>query len=358
MTRFHALMSMSVLMAMGTTATATATTHVLRPDGSGDFATIQAAVSAAVDGDAIELENGVYVGPGSRDIDVEGKAITIRSQSGDAEACVLDCQGTAADRHRGFVFDSDEGLDTVLEGIAVANGYVQCVNGGAILCFDSSPTIRSCLFLGNVAPEGGGIACEGSTAFPVISQCRFVENHATNGGALTACSEASPQLIQCTFAQNFANEGGAVRLCYGSASIDECTFYANAALTGSAIASESGHELAITNTIIAINVQGSAVSCSDEIVLAVSCCDVFGNPGRRLGRVPVGLVGGKRQCLRGPVVLRPHEWGSHPRLQFPLRYREQPGLWPDRGLARGLRSDPGGRSPVGAGSRRCFGEHE
>ena len=168
MTRFHTLMSMSVLMAMGTAAPATATTHVLRPDGSGDFATIQAAVSAAVDGDVIELENGVYVGPGNRDIDVEGKAVTIRSQGGNAEACVLDCQGTEADPHRGFVLDSDEGPDTVLEGIAVASGHVQYVNGGAILCFDSSPTIRSCLFLGNVAPEGGGIACEGNSAFPVI----------------------------------------------------------------------------------------------------------------------------------------------------------------------------------------------
>ena len=91
-----------------------------------------------------------------------------------------------------------------------------------------------------------------------------------------------------------------MRLCYGSASIEECTFYANAAFTGSAIASESGHELAITNTIIAINVQGPAVSCSDEIELAVSCCDVFGNPGGDWVACLAGLLAANGNICEDP----------------------------------------------------------
>src|SRR5690606_37310840 len=38
--------------------------YVVQPDGAGDFLTIQAAVDAAVDGDAIELANGTLRGPG------------------------------------------------------------------------------------------------------------------------------------------------------------------------------------------------------------------------------------------------------------------------------------------------------
>ena len=38
--------------------TASATTYVIEPDGSGDFPTIQAAINASSDGDIIELADG------------------------------------------------------------------------------------------------------------------------------------------------------------------------------------------------------------------------------------------------------------------------------------------------------------
>jgi hypothetical protein len=66
---------------------ASGATHVVRPDGGGDFPTIQAAVHAAVDGDVVELTNGTFAGTGNRDIDLLGRALTVRSQSGDPAAC-------------------------------------------------------------------------------------------------------------------------------------------------------------------------------------------------------------------------------------------------------------------------------
>jgi hypothetical protein len=57
---------------------ALAAEHVVRPDGSGDFPTIQSAVDAAAEGDTILLDDGVFTGDGNRDIQLFGKDLVIR----------------------------------------------------------------------------------------------------------------------------------------------------------------------------------------------------------------------------------------------------------------------------------------
>ncbi len=54
-------------------------------DGSADhpFDAIQEGINAAVAGDTVEVADGVYTGNGNRDLDFHGKAITVRSASGD-----------------------------------------------------------------------------------------------------------------------------------------------------------------------------------------------------------------------------------------------------------------------------------
>ena len=89
---------------------ALAATYLVHPDGTGDFPTIQDAIAAAASGDVIELGDGVFVGAGNRDVSFQGKALTVRSQSGDPSVCVLDCQGAPVDLHRGFSFESARSL--------------------------------------------------------------------------------------------------------------------------------------------------------------------------------------------------------------------------------------------------------
>lgn len=101
---------------------ATAATIVVGPDGSGDYPTIQEAVDAAVPGDVIELEDGTYRGDGNRDIEYRGKSVTVRSRSGDPEACIIDCEGEEFEPHRGFFFRGGEDSTAVLEGITITNG--------------------------------------------------------------------------------------------------------------------------------------------------------------------------------------------------------------------------------------------
>jgi hypothetical protein len=85
-----------------------------------DFTTIQAALDASLDGDEIILAPGVYTGAGNRDMSYLGKAVTISSTDPSdpavVAATVIDCQGTAEDPHRAFVFENNESRDSILAG--------------------------------------------------------------------------------------------------------------------------------------------------------------------------------------------------------------------------------------------------
>jgi hypothetical protein len=121
-----------------------ARTWYVKPDGTGDVPTIQAGIHGAATGDTVVLANGTFRGDGNRDIDYYGKAITVCSESDDPDLCIIDCEGSESDPHRGLYFHSAEGPNSVLEGVTVTNGP-----GGGAYFDDSSPTIRHCVFVNN-----------------------------------------------------------------------------------------------------------------------------------------------------------------------------------------------------------------
>lgn len=192
------------------TGSAAAATYVVNPDGTGDFPTIQAAVDGVVDGDVIELGNGVFTGTGNRDVSYRGKVITIRSQGG-AEACTIDCGGGPGSYHRAFAFVSGEGPGALLEGVTIRNGYR--TYGGGVLCDGSSPLIRDCVFASNTACNDGdgGALYSGGAPHPTVIGCLFASNVAVLfGGAVCACTYMGETMMlkQCTFAGNRASQGG------------------------------------------------------------------------------------------------------------------------------------------------------
>lgn len=77
-------------------------------NGSGQYATIQAAMNAAAPGDTVELGDGLYSGPGNRAIVFEW--VLLRSASGDPLACRIDGDGTALGSLSGSGFLSVEGV--------------------------------------------------------------------------------------------------------------------------------------------------------------------------------------------------------------------------------------------------------
>ncbi|MBD3236024.1 MAG: hypothetical protein GF330_04925 [Candidatus Eisenbacteria bacterium] len=190
-----------------------AETYFVAPDGSGDFPTIQAAVDAAQDGDVIELGDGVFLGDGNRDIDMRGDALTIRSRNGMAESCILDCQGSAADPHRGFVFHSGETAASRVADLKIIGGRAEF--GGAIACAHSSPELRGLILSYNEASEsGGGVSCEGCE--PTLVECTFEQNECSVTGGGIWCDDASPSLIECRFVDNYAFERGGGMRCDGA----------------------------------------------------------------------------------------------------------------------------------------------
>jgi hypothetical protein len=205
------------------------------PDGTGDFTAIQPALDAAAEGQEIVVADGVYTGPGNRDLDFLGKAVVLRSENG-PESCIIDCQGSEEEPHRGFYFHSGEGEDSVLEGFTITNGYVAGSrwpdsSGGAILCQEppGSPTIRSNRIARNYAYYGGGISCFGSPAIThnVISDNRaetgggincyewgtiehntITRNEARVGGGICCWEDFAPEIVNNIISENFAEEEG------------------------------------------------------------------------------------------------------------------------------------------------------
>jgi hypothetical protein len=213
-------------------STAPAATYVVRPDGTGDFPTIQAAIDACVNRDIVELTDGTFSGPDNRDLDYMGKAITIRSQSGNPESCVIDCDGTGAEPHRGFFFHSGETSSSILAGITVTGGLLRekpLDTGAGILCQSSSPTFTNCIIADNFAFDlGGGLACL-DEASPTMVHCLFDENMAYWGAGLSCSGGSSPVLTDCEFRDNFAVFAGGGMICDGpcSPTLSNCLFKLN-----------------------------------------------------------------------------------------------------------------------------------
>jgi len=167
--------------AFGLWAPASATTYVVQPDGMGDFPTIQAAVDAAVGGDEIVLTSGTFRGGGNRNILWRTKEITIRSESGNPETCVIDCEGGPGAPYRGFCVERVGG-DGLLDGVTIRHGWAPGYGGGVFLR-EASPTISHCIFEEIHAEGGGGIDCDADAA-PTILGCTFRGNTAPWGGGL------------------------------------------------------------------------------------------------------------------------------------------------------------------------------
>ncbi len=150
-------------------------------------------------------DNEVVVGPGTyvERINLQGKAITLRSANG-PEVTIID--GDAG----GSVIacTSGEGPNTVIEGFKVKNGNASV--GGGVHIVGSSPAVSKCQFVGNTATLVGG-GMYGSLASPTLTNCTFSGNSAgISGGGVYNGSISSPTLSNCVLWDNAAPTGAAI----------------------------------------------------------------------------------------------------------------------------------------------------
>jgi len=276
-------------------------------DGPADFATIQAAIDDANDGDTVEIQPGTYTGWGNRNIWFGGKAITVRAtEPNDLEvvaATVVDCNHSGT----GFVFQSGEDANSVLAGLTITNGHanhgsgilisaggrpptdpvtcriINCVivnctseaHGGAIYCYESAPTITNCtISSASAGDEGGAIYCDGGA--PTITDCTISSNSAGGLGGAIYCEQGSPTIDNCIFANNSAQIGGAIYYLESTSTISHCTFRSNSATewSGGAVRVNDS-AVTITDSIFEKNFAqsgGGGINCSDGPELILNNC--------------------------------------------------------------------------------------
>ncbi|MCA9728430.1 MAG: right-handed parallel beta-helix repeat-containing protein, partial [Candidatus Eisenbacteria bacterium] len=272
-------------------------TWLIRPDGSGFLPTIQAALDIATDRDTVLLSDGIFAGPGNRDLDLHGKAIVVRSRSDDPGASVIECGGSPGEPHRGFTFTSGEGDGSVIEGITITGGAAFGMGtgrfGGAVYCAESSPTIRRCVIEGNVAERnGGGINLFHSAM--LVDQCVIRNNEAPLGGGVnSSSSSAIIRGTQITGNRSIESGGGIRYFAQLSESprLESSTLSANTAEYGGGLSCEDAVSLEIERTVIWGDCAGEPAGQGGEIwlgsastIVSCGCSDVdvsgvdFGDP--------------------------------------------------------------------------------
>lgn len=207
-------------------------------DGSADypFQSIQKAIDTAADpGGVVMVLPGTYAGQGNYALEYYGKAITVRSidphDPNVVAATIIDC-----DWDVGFYFYDEEGTDSVLAGLTIIKGGIECDG--------SSPTIRDCVISDS---EYSGISCrDGSN--PVISHCRIIGNWSDESGGGIVCVDSSPNINNCVISGNEARYDGGGIAVYGASRpiITNCTITENTARYDGGAILVAGH----SNTMI------------------------------------------------------------------------------------------------------------
>ncbi|MEI6499744.1 MAG: right-handed parallel beta-helix repeat-containing protein [Armatimonadota bacterium] len=230
------VLALAALLVVAAGSLASATTRNV----PGQYATIQAAINAAANGDVVVVAKGTY----RENIDFKGKAITVRSSDPTSAAVVA---ATIIDgQKKGSVvsFKTAEKSTSVLKGLTITNGSGTTLKivggvfaglttnlGGGIDCNGSSPTISGNVITNNgvvgtatVYPIGGGIGCY--NASPMISGNTISGNKVNGGsnggfGGGIGCGTGSPKIVDNTISGNTAdatnNAGGGGIWCSATA---------------------------------------------------------------------------------------------------------------------------------------------
>jgi parallel beta-helix repeat protein len=274
----------------------------------GRYPTIQAAIDAAIPGDEVIIDDGTYSGEGNGNLDFGGKAITVRSASGNPAACIIDCAGS----EWGFYFHKGETAASIVKDLTIRNGIGMLVadndelgagsetclshmserhvnaittgdtyyegsslnfygSGGGVYCSSSSPTLTNCRIY------RGSVECYDSS--PILTNCTISDSSAYYGGGLDCRYNSSPTLTNCTISGNTAEWGGGGVCCSvdSNPTLTNCTISGNTAESGGGVYCDSSSPT-LTNCILwGDTPQEIYVSSGTPVV---TYCDVQGGwPG-------------------------------------------------------------------------------
>jgi hypothetical protein len=267
-----------IILCLLAAALAQADSFGVWPDGQGTYPNIQAAVNAASDGDTVNLFEGVFTGPGNRDIVIDAD-IEIRTNGAPGSA-IIDCQ----QQPRAVVM---EYCNPTFYGIVFRNGAA--TRGGSVFVDSGQPTFERCVFEDNTATEEGGALFINEEAVVTLEYCTFARNHCDgDGGAIMVRGWSALNLVRCTFLVNGAENGGHLYLIEGST-------------------------LEMDRSVLAYGYDGGAVQgyyCGE---ITVDCTDVHGNRGGDWADVLQGAAGNNHYDA-DPMIIDPigGDYRMHP----------------------------------------------
>lgn len=178
------------------------------------YATIDAAINAASDGDTIRVMDSVHT---EQNINVSGtdaNYLTIEGLGPDTTIVQAhESRSNATDR----IFKIDSKTVTI-RNMTLRHGYKSGDHGGAIFIYPGTVTVVNCaITLNDTGKHGGGIAGYHKTAYPcslTLVDCTLQGNAAYalngNGGAVFLPYYAGSKLVtsNCTFTANSARADG------------------------------------------------------------------------------------------------------------------------------------------------------
>jgi hypothetical protein len=224
----------------------------------GDFGTIQGAIAdvGTVNGDEIVVQPGTY----PEAINFLGKAITVRSASGDPNNTIIDGAGF----FHVVQCVSGEDPNTVLYGFTIRGGEAAGISspddvGGGMYNLNSSPTVTNCIFTENHAKiSGGGLKGEGGGMYndqshPIVTDCTFELNSAEKSGGGMYNNKSNSIVTDCTFSFNSAGLsgmgfGGGLYNFKSSSTVTNCVFIGNSGANGGGMHNSGGNPMVTSCT--------------------------------------------------------------------------------------------------------------
>lgn len=249
------------------------------------FRRIQDAIDSAKTGDVVEIRPGIYTAaPNNYNLDPKGKSITIRSKDpndpGVIANTIIDPNGAG----RGFYIHNGEDANCIISGLTIKNSYIYGNEGAGIYCFESDPTVASCVFTDNYAEVGygGAICCKDSDS--LIKNCVIYGNSAYDGGGIECWDSSSPRLINCIISNNRATGNGSGVDCYYQCTLEltNCILINNIAepnggSRGGGISLLSSSSANIKNSILWSNDANTGTQLYlEKSSTSLSYCDVQG----------------------------------------------------------------------------------
>ena len=198
-----------------------------------DYATIQAGLNVAAEGDEVLVNDGTYVEnviwPQTNNVtlnSVNGFGATIVDGSGDTESCIYVGNGQTGVLIDGFTMKNGYGSLATFHGSIPFGGGVQfdedvtavmrncCLTqngnasvtygGGVFISIDSNVTIEDCEFAENQASEVGAVYYRNFTADGLMANC-VIHGNSTSWGGAVFCQSSPVSVHNNTIADNVDN---------------------------------------------------------------------------------------------------------------------------------------------------------